>query len=97
MKRILLIPNTSQTDKYYLKNEYSGFGIYQRKTVSGFFVSQDFAITNGIITIVSPSFNSLETDDLKDSIDEYVETGKFNLKAFNRGTHYIVHVSGKAI
>lgn len=97
MKRVITIQGNLQTEKYYLKSEYRGFGIYQRKCASGYFVHQDFLITNEKITIVSQSFNSLDDADLMDSIDEYYDTGKFNIKAFNRGSHFVVHPSGKAI
>lgn len=97
MKRVISIPNILQTDKYYLIKEYAGFGIYQRKCASGFFVHQNYMITNEKITIVSEPYNSLDDFDLMDAIDEYNETGKFNLKAINRGLHFVVHPSGKAI
>lgn len=98
MKRVITIPDTLQDNKYYFKEEYAGFGIYQRRCPSGYYVSQDYLITNGNITIVSQSYNNLNIEDLMDAIDEYNETGKFNLKAINRGSHYILHsIGGKPI
>lgn len=84
------------TDKYILKEEYSGFGIYQEKTPTGYYMSQSYLITDTNLTIVCQSYNRICLDELKDAIDHYRKTKRFGFRAMNRGEHlYFVHPNGK--
>lgn len=97
LKRVVYIDGSLQKEKYVLKKEYDGFGIYERMTPNGWLVHQDWLITNGYVTLEIGSYNSLCYEELLDMIDSYKETGKFGVKAFNRGNYYCVHNSGKMI
>lgn len=46
MKRVIYYDDGLNNNKYILIKEYKGYGIYQRKTPTGYFVSQEYAITN---------------------------------------------------
>lgn len=94
-KRVIKIPNrVLREEKYVFRKEYKNFGIYQRMTPSGFFVSQDYLISNGDITIQCPSFNNMCIDELLDSIDGFNECGVFGLKVFKKDGFYCIHCGG---
>lgn len=100
MKRLVYVGNNYGTqDKYVLREEYEGFGVYQHLTPSGYFVHQDWLITNSVITVVAPSYNDFCKEELLDFIDNYNELGKFGIKAIARGNNqYIAYnVGGKPI
>lgn len=83
MNRIIKVANRYGTDdKYVLRQEYNGFGIYQEKTPSGFFTHQSWLISdNEKAELVIQSYNHLCKEELLDIIDHYKATGKFGVKA----------------
>ena len=81
--------------EYVLKKEYEGFGIYQRKCPSGYFVHQDYMIANNNIIIQCQSYNNIIIEELLDAIDNYNSDGFFGLKVFMRDNHYYyIHPNG---
>ena len=81
--------------KYVLKKEYEGFGIYQCKCPSGYFVHQDYMIANNNIIIQCQSYNNIIIEELLDAIDNYNNNGNFELKVFKRSENlYYVHPNG---
>ena len=94
MERVIKINGNLQNEKYFLKETYNGFGIYQRKTASGYYVMNEYLITDSKKTIVSYSFNNITKPEIQDSIDKYLKSKKFGFKAFNRNGLYIVHPNG---
>lgn len=99
MKRIVKIQNTYGTDdKYVLVNEYAGFGIYQEKTPSGYFVNQSWLISNnGNAELVIESYNGLCKEEVLDIIDNYNKTNKFGVKAVMHCDSLHMHNSGKLV
>lgn len=89
--------NLMNSDKFRLVGEYRDFGIYQGVTPSGYYTSQYYLITNNDITVVSGSYNKLDKADMKDLIDNYSSTGKFNAKAVNENGIYFIRKSGNEI
>ena len=46
MNRIIKIPNVYGTEnKYVLRDEYNGFGFYQEKCPTGYFINQSYLIS----------------------------------------------------
>jgi len=84
-------------NKYILRNEYRGFGIYQEKTPTGYFVSQEWALSNGDIVVIIPSYNNMCKEELFEIIDNYEESGKFGIRALFDDNHHIMHNSGICI
>lgn len=99
MKRIINIKNVYGTnDKYVLKEEYCGFGIYQEKTPNGFFVHQSWLISNNEdAELVIESYNSLCKEEVLDIIDNYNETKKFGVKALMHCDSLHMHDGGRLI
>lgn len=98
MKRIININNVhGTTTKYVLREEYEGFGIYQHKTPTGYFVHQDWLISNGNIELVVESYNNICKEELLDMIDNYNEKGKFNIKAVMHCDSLHMHNSGISV
>ena len=83
MKRIITIKNSyGEHDKYVLTDEYEGFGIYQEKCPTGYFVSQSWLISNNEgAELVIESYNNLCKEELLDIIDNYNETHRVGVKA----------------
>lgn len=83
MKRIITIKNVyGTTDKYVLRDEYEGFGIYQEKAPVGLFVSQSWLISNNAnAELVIESYNNLCKEELLDMIDNYNANHRFGVKA----------------
>ena len=75
MKRVIKINNVyGMDDKYVLLDEYAGFGIYGKKTPNGFFVHQDWLISdNKNAELVIESYNRLCKEEVLDIIDSYSE------------------------
>ena len=82
MKRIIFVPDELNNNKYVLKDEYEGFGIYQRMCPTGYFVSQEWLVYNRKIGFICQSYNNFCKEELLDYIDNYNETGKFGLHGF---------------
>lgn len=99
MNRIIKIKNNYGTfDKYVLKDEYKGFGIYQEKTPNGFCVHQSWLISdNDRVELVINSFNNICKEEILDMIDNYKETSKFNVKAVEFYGSICMHPNGKFI
>lgn len=99
MKRIITIKNTYGTeDKFVLREEYEGFGIYQEKVPTGYFVSQSWLISNNNnAELVIESYNSLCKEELLDIIDNYKATRRFGVKALMHCGSLHMHPAGKLI
>lgn len=98
MKRVIKKSNVYGTEeKYILKEEYNGFGIYQHKTPSGFFTHQHWLISNNnSIELVVESYNNICEEELLDIIDNYNTFGKFGVKALVHCGILHMHPNGKA-
>lgn len=90
-------------EKYLIKKEYEGFGLYQEMCPSGLYVHGQYLITDGDIYLKVESYNNYIFDELLDLIDYYNETGEFGVKGFihydlvlNRNI-YLMHPSGNKI
>ena len=83
MKRTIKIKNVyGKEDKYVLRDEYEGFGIYEEMTPSGYLVHQSWLISNNDnAELVMESYNNLCKEEVMDIIDTYKETGKYGVKA----------------
>ena len=98
MTRVIRIKNVlGSDDKYVLRDEYNGFGIYQEKTPSGYFVSQSWLLKNDNVTIMCESYNNKCKEELLDAIDSYKNRRRFGFKAFYRNGCYVVHPNGDRI
>lgn len=99
MKRVVYIKNSYGTnDKYILKEEYNGFGVYQEKAPSGFFIHQSWLISNNDkAELVIQSYNNLCKEELLDIIDNYNDTNKFGVKALMYCDSLHMHHSGKLV
>ena len=98
MNRIIKLPNHYGTeDKFILREEYGGLGIYQHKTPSGYFTHQHYLISNGNFTIEFPSYSNMCIEEMYDFIDEYNKTGTISTKLIMQSPHrYVQHnVGGK--
>ena len=97
MKRLVKLSDDRLGNKmlYVLKEEYQGFGLYQRKSTNGYLIHQDYMITNDNITIQCQSYNEIIKEELLDAIDNYNNNGNFELKVFKRSENlYYVHPNG---
>ena len=99
MKRIIYINNTyGTTNKYILKEEYAGFGIYQHKTPNGYFVHQDWLISNNKdAELVIEPYNNICKEELLDMVDNYNENSKFYVNAVTHCGALHMHPNGKLI
>lgn len=99
MKRVIKIKNSyGSENKYVLVDEYEGFGIYQEKCPTGYFVSQSWLISdNENAELVIESYNNLCKEELLDMIDHYKETGHFGVKAVMYCESLHMHNSGKLV
>ena len=99
MKRVITIKNVyGTTDKYVLRDEYEGFGIYQEKTPSGYFVHQSWLISNNeSAELVIQSYNNLCKEELLDIIDNYKQTHRFGVKAVVHCGSLHMHDCGKMV
>ena len=99
MKRVINIANVYGTgDKYVLRDEYDGFGIYQEKTPSGYFVSQSWLISdNKNAKLVIESYNNLCKEEVLDIIDNFNQTNKFGVKAVIHCGSLHMHNSGRLV
>ena len=99
MKRIITIKNVYGTsDKYVLRDEYEGFGIYEEKTPSGYFVHQNWLISNNDnAELVIESYNNLCKEEVLDIIDAYNEKHRFGVKAVMHCEALHMHPCGKVV
>ena len=70
--------------KYVLVKEYEGFGLYEEVCPAGWHVHQSWAIANDKNVVICESYNNCCKDEMLDMIDNYNQSGKFNIKAFTR-------------
>lgn len=97
MKRVEYIDGKLQKEKFVLRNEYGGFGIYQRMTASGYLVSQEWLLVDGKtgIKLQVPSFNYICKEELLDMVDHFNEYGKFGQSGLFRGGNlYMIDIFG---
>lgn len=99
MKRIININNDyGTTNKYVLREEYEGFGIYQHKTPRGYFMHQSWLISNNEnAELVVGTYNHMCEEELLDIVDNYNEKGKFGVKAVVHCGSLHMHPSGKLV
>ena len=97
MKRVVEVANVYGTkNKYVLTDEYGGFGVYQEKTPSGYFVSQSWLISNNDnAELVIESYNDMCKEEVLDVIDNYNNTNKFGVKAVMHCGSLHMHNNGK--
>ena len=72
MKRVINAFN----NKYILKQEYRGFGVYQEVSPNGLQIAQSFLITNGDIAKAYQSYEHKIIEEMLDIIDDYLDKGK---------------------
>ena len=96
MRRVIKLPNHYGTeDKFILIEEYSGLGIYQHKTPSGYFTHQHYLISDGNFTVEFPSYSNMCKEEMYDFIDEYNETETMSTKLIKQAAQrYVQHNSG---
>ena len=97
MKRLVKLSDDRLGNKmlYVLKEEYQGFGLYQRKSPNGYLIHQDYMIANNDIIIQCQSYNNIIIEELLDAIDNYNNNGNFELKVFKHSENlYYVHPNG---
>ena len=99
MKRVITINNRyGMYDKFVLRDEYEGFGIYQEKTPSGLFVHQSWLISNNKnAELVIESYNNLCKEEVLDIIDNYKATYRFGVKAVMHCGSLHMHDCGKLV
>lgn len=99
MKRIITVNNVYGTgDKYVLRDEYEGFGIYQEKVPTGYFVNQSWLISNNEgAELVINSYNNICKEEVLDIIDHYNETYRFGVKALKHCGALHMHPGGTLI
>ena len=99
MKRVINIDNVYNTkDKYVLKEEYEGFGIYQEKTPTGYFVSQSWLISNNEgAELAIKSYNNICKEEVHDIIDTYNDSNKFGVKAHLHCNSLHMHPTGRPV
>ena len=99
MKRIITINNRyGEYDKFVLRDEYEGFGIYQEKCPTGYFVSQSWLISNNEgVELVIESYNNLCKEELLDIIDNYNKTHRFGVKALMHCGSLHMHNGGNLV
>ncbi len=96
MKRIVYVDTELQKEKFILRDEYEGFGIYQEKCPTGYFVHQSWLITNEKVTVIFYSFMDYCKEELLDAIDNYNDIEKFGVRAMDHGNGlYVAHKCGK--
>lgn len=94
LDRVIYYDDGLNNNKYIKRDEYKGWGIYEMKCPSGYYVHQEWLISDGKIKVVIQSYNNYCKEELLNIIDWYIEDGKMGIKAFCKGDFYIVHQSG---
>ncbi len=101
MKRVIYLPDELNDNKFKLKAEYRGHGVYQRCTPSGYPVHQDWAVVREDgFTFAIQSYNNICYYEVLDAIDNYGVNKKYGFKVIQteKGLehgYYTVHPSGK--
>lgn len=91
MKRVMYVQDSLNNNKYILIKEYGGFGIYQEKCPSGYFVSQSWLVHNGSIGFICESYNNYCEEELLDVIDHYNEHYSFGLHGFLADKEQVIY------
>lgn len=99
LKRVIMITDVARDKiKFVLKENYRGIGIYQQMSASGYYISQNWLISdNHGAELVIHSHNNVCLEELYDIIDTYVGTGKFGVKAVRQCDVLYMHPSGTYI
>lgn len=102
LKRVIMITDVDRDNrdktKFVLKKNYRGMGIYQQMSASGYYISQNWLISdNHGAELVIYSHNNVCLEELYDIIDTYVGTGKFGVKAVKLHDVLHMHPSGTYI
>ncbi len=99
MQRVVYVPDSLNNNKYILRDEYGGFGIYQRKCPAGYFVHQDWLVYNGRIGFICQPYNNYCKEELLDLIDFYNKNGKFGKTGFETSVEgiYGIHPNNKSV
>lgn len=95
--RVLYWDDNLNKNKYIFQKEYRGWGIYYKKCPSGYYVHQEYLITNGEMKIIIQSYNNYCEEEILDMIDADIECNKMNVKVFKKNDFYIVHPSGDLV
>ncbi len=96
MNRVVYVDTQLQREKFILKKEYNGFGLYEEKCPTGYFVHQSWLITNGDVTLKCDSYMNYCYEEMLDLIDNYIEQGSFGVKGFKRNP-WLVHNGGDCV
>lgn len=104
MKRVFYSDDGLNNNKYVLKQEYNGVGIYQYMCPSGFYTHQSWALRSlaeedaDAYPIIIPSYMQMCKEEVLDAIDNYNEIGEFGFKVFvkegSTGNEFVVHRNG---
>lgn len=104
MKRVIYLPDELNENKYVLKKEYGGHGLYQRYTPSGYPVHQEWAVVreSDRFQFVIESYNNICDDEVLDAIDNYLDNGKYGFKVLQTAkgkefNYLTVHRCGKKV
>ena len=81
MKRIIYLPDQLNNNKFKLKEEYRGHGVYQKVTPSGYPVQQEWAVLrdDGFMFNIE-SYNNICYEEVLDAIDNYLDNSKYGFK-----------------
>ena len=98
MKRVEYINGKLNREKFGLREEYNGFGLYQEITPTGFYVSQSWLLVNGNTgkRLQVESYNNVCKEELLDMIDNFNDCGKFGVTAHYGGENlFVMHPCSK--
>ena len=100
MKRVEIVKDCLNDNKYVLKQEYKSWGIYERYD-NGYRVSQDYFLVNkkDEFRIRIESYNNAEYEELLDAIDNYDSYGQLGFRIVHNSRvdkydYLVVHPSG---
>ena len=104
MKRVIYLPDELNDNKFKLKEEYRGHGVYQKVTPSGYTVQQEWSVVradDGFMFNIE-SYNNICYEEVLDAIDNYLDSGKYGFKvlqtAKGREFNYLtVHRCGEKV
>lgn len=104
MKRVFYSDDGLNNNKYILKQEYEGIGIYQHMCPSGFYTHQHWALRSmneadaDAYPIIIPSYMQMCKEEILDAIDQYNDIGYLGFKVFLKerktGNVFVVHQNG---
>lgn len=108
MKRVIYIESVQgREEKFVLRKEFEGFGIYEEMCPNGYFVHQSYLVADEKTIIVSYSFNSMCYAEMLDLIESIIESRKNHekmgykaIKKYDKRNQkfiYILHSQGDLI